>query len=157
MITFGYKEILFSLFVSMLYGLIFASLVCIIDVFSELFKRFLNIPKDIFFYEKLKSKVMENPIGKSAKKRQIMIFFYTILFFAGFMIASYFSLDGQIRLYMLFLSSASLYVSNITIIGLLRRLFSSTSHLLYSFFAYSLRYAVYPFKRIVTQIRKKCK
>lgn len=103
-------EILASTLHAAIYGLAFALFTVLANATSKELARLIALPREIFCYN---GKILEMPnlsfVFKSNGKTQriskgIFVFLSVFLFTLGFVLLSYYSLDGSIRLYMLAIS-----------------------------------------------------
>ena len=103
-------EILASTLHAAIYGASFALLIVFANVILKEFARLIAVPREIFCYS---GKIFERPnptfkLKRGGKARRIskgiFVFLSVFLFTLGFILLSYYSLDGSIRLYMLAIS-----------------------------------------------------
>lgn len=141
MIGYSFKEIVFSVICALAYGALFAMLSSFLSAMIQLAR---GIPKCI----KTTVTMVERPRFRDLKggipKGSAPYFLTPLLMFIfalGFLLLSYFALDGSLRLYMLFLSFASLYLSKFAFSDFLSR----GSGLIILFFVYAFSLALRPF------------
>lgn len=118
MISESLPEIYFSIISALIFGLIFSALVSTFRLFFTLFNSVIYLlPKSIL--KKIDLKEITATFNLSLKKEGRVALFFKIVFLAiGFSLLSYFALDGEIRLYMVFFYSAAIFVSNIAFLAL---------------------------------------
>ena len=126
-------ETVASIFSAAIFGAIFAILDTILKILSLEFNHILKIKKHVFcaanFFSIPKRDVLENPERKERNKflGEICAFFKVLTFFIGFILLSYYALDGAIRLYLLLFAIGFFflfrYASSATILKLTDSLF----------------------------------
>lgn len=134
---------------AILYGALFYLSVTLLRSFCSLALSVLFLPKHVFAYTRLK----EKPILNARKKEGIAISgeisagLKTVLFAFGFILLSYYTLDGSIRLYMLLFSLFGLLIFR----GAVQKLMPVICRLafaVYYFVTVLLRLIFLPLKRI---------
>ena len=152
MIGFTSREILLSVLFSAIYGVVFS---VIYQLLITLFHVLKSTP-DLIINILKSSKILPAPDVKCLVKDQKVgggfAFFSVILYFLGFLLLSYLSLDGQLRLYMLVISSASLYISNLTFCVFLKELALFLLNLIVLLLSTVLRLVILPAKRLISFI-----
>ena len=147
---FSYSEILFSVCSAIIYGFVFSFFCCIVDNILCFAKNLLTIPRMVASYEIIWRKPGYLNF-KTIKNGRVYIILRIFLFAIGFMLLSYLALDGQVRLYMLALSSASYLVSKIAFFGFFEGILFWIFDKLFLFFVIFLRFTSFPFKFIVAK------
>ena len=106
------SEIYFSIISALVFGLIFSA-------FLYFFTFLRAIVRGLALgFQSLSSKEAALPLFKEKcpdflkKRGSISQFLYILLLSVGFSVLSYYSLDGQIRIYMVIVYSASIFMSN---------------------------------------------
>lgn len=147
MMSFSEREILLSVVYSMIYGVIFSSFYSFILVTSSMVKSIPIVLKKILVFDKLlPAPKTRSCITKSSGK--ITAFLSVIAFALGFSLLSYIALDGQIRIYMLVLSSASLYISNFVFFGIFEAVISSVFDIVIFVISLSVRCLIMAVKKV---------
>ena len=148
MMGFSAREVLLSVVYSVAYGaaysLIYKTLEFLINlifVFPEYLCTQLREEKIISLIS-IKGKI------KGRKNGPIFTFFSTLTYFTGFLLLSYFSLDGDIRLYMLILSSASLYIFNLTFCDFWHKILTTLFDIVFALLFAALRLVILPIKSL---------
>lgn len=148
MIGFTSGEILISALCALAFGIVYSVIHQLALILSRVFKSLPDIIREIMQAEKLLPPPSVKERVKEEKEEGVFAFFSVIGFAIGFLLLSYYALDGQLRLYMLIISSASLYFANSTFFVFLRGL----STLLLDFFLFVLstllRLLIIPIKRL---------
>lgn len=115
MIYFEDFEVFSSVIHALIYGLLFA-----LFYFSALATKkviYITIPalKSIVIYKKpiYKTEIIKKSTDNDKDEGALFVFIFTLAFFLGFTLLSYYSLDGQFRIYMLLFSLASFLISNL--------------------------------------------
>ena len=148
MIYFSPVEILCSLLHAVVFGMGFSFIYQLFVVILRTVKSIPGLMNEILFAERIfpfpsvKGKIKEGEEGG------MTAFLSVIFFFLGFLLLSYFSLDGRLRIYMLVVSSASLYVFNCTFSVILRAFFGNAFNLILALASTVIRCATLPFKRL---------
>ncbi len=153
MIGFGREEIIMSV----LYALVFGAGLCMVrTMINTVFEIFPLLRQMIICAVKF-DKILDFPkinLHHTSKNRPVWDFFAVILFSLSFMLLSYYSLDGQIRLYMIFCVFAAFYLSKIAFFGFLESLFSKILCLIFSLLSVLLRILILPFTSIFLKFFK---
>ncbi len=124
MITFSFEEILFSILAALCYGLIFSAG---LSLFLVIIRVAFSIPVaagEIYRFEKIFPLPKFKGINTERKCGTVTWILAIAAYWLGFCLVSYLALDGEIRLYMLVLSFASLYLSNSAFSVFFTKLFS---------------------------------
>ncbi len=148
MIAFTQREVAESIIYAIAFGALYAA------VYSAMLL-LRTIASDIpdIFHKMLKfDKILPIPdfktVANNKKTGKIFAFLSVFLFSIGFCILSYTSLDGDLRLYMLVLSSASFYLAKMTFNNFLNKAFLFVFRLILRVITIVLRCFVKPFKMI---------
>ena len=120
MIVFSFTEILISLLYAVIFGLCFSIFYGVISVLYVSLKSMQKLIYQIVFFDKILPSPSIKKEIKQGEKGPFFAFLSVLAFFLGFMLTSYFALDGDIRLYMLLLSSASFYIFYSAFCGVLK-------------------------------------
>ena len=157
MIIFSSREIAFSVLCALVYGCCFSVFSSLISVILGLFERIKKMPLDLIKYEKITS--FDTPIrGNDSRKAKLgEKIFNLFLFTVGFILLSYLCLDGILRVYMLFICSASFYLSKIAFSDFLSRALILLFDVLYRAFTIIFRVFFYPIFFIARKIRTRVK
>ncbi len=129
MIYFTAEEIFWSFFHSIIYGIIFALGIVLIDCIIRLIRGLPQYFLSVKTYKRLLSlPERQNAHDIASDIGAVRMLLYVISFFIGYIILSYFSLDGVFRGYILALSLAALCLTRITLGRIILLIFE---HLLY--------------------------
>ncbi len=152
MIYFTIDEIWRSMLIAVFYGIIYAIIrSCFITIYILCFDLIDSI-KQIIVYEKPMEKVVFTKNALKKEGRPITIFISVVLYFIGYIIASYIALDGNLRIYVLILSSAAFYLSKTLIIDKFEYYLSKILRFQLSFLTVFIRMIIYPLRRIYQKI-----
>ncbi len=154
MIAFTQNEILRSMFNATILGICMCFFSTLINILGQLFPTIGTMLIGSFKYEKIFSIEKYDKTNKCTHS-PLYIFLCTIAFAISFMLLSYYSLDGQIRLYMLLQLFASFYISKITFFVFLEQIVSKLFMLLASIITIILRVIFLPFITISRKILRK--
>lgn len=146
MIGFSFLEIINSLLYSFIYGLGASALYVVVSNIYLILKSLPDLFYEIIIFDKILPSPNFKKCLKVGKKGPIFAFVSVFLFFIGFMLVSYFALDGEIRLYMLILSSAAFYVFYSTFYDILKNILIVVSNAFIFIISTTFRLAVMPFK-----------
>jgi len=160
MIPFEINQLLIGAVSALVYGVCFGMFLSILTIIH---RQIFAIPicvKSIFKCRKDKP-LEEVPSKRESKSTtetlltQIIAFFKTVLFSFGFMLLSYYSLDGEIRLYMIALSLISLCASKVFlscyIEPLLEKIINAVLRVIFSV----LRFLFFPLRVIFSILSEK--
>lgn len=158
MIVFTSQEIAFSLLCAVIFGVLFSVICSLMTVLFSLLKKIRTFPHDIIKYDKISS-VTVSKTPSSAKKTSLAgKIFGIILFTVGFVLLSYLCLDGTIRVYMIFLSIASFYLSKVAFFDFLQKALIVLTDILYRYVVVIFRVFLYPlsfiFRKICVKFQK---
>ena len=147
MIGFSFDETVFSVLCAVIFGIGFCFFY---TVNSIIFLSLKNMPK-IFLEIIVFDKVFPSPsikIGiKEGKTGGIYAFFSVVAFFIGYMLLCYFTLDGEIRLYMLVISSASFFLFYSAFCDISKTIFIFVFDLALCLISTVVRLMILPFKK----------
>ncbi len=156
MIYFTAEEIYLSILHSIIYGTGFALALSAVDCIIRLAGRSREYFSSLFHYEKIfsVSSVKAKEISISSIGR-IRLLIYIITFSVGYILLSYFSLDGIFRLYTLVLSLLIMYFTKLTLGAAAVKLFDKLLFVLLYPIVVVLRIVIRPFRKIFIKIREK--
>lgn len=156
MMHFTVSEIFSSVLFAFIFGAGCAFLYMLaLSIFDQL-AYILLFPKYIFCYsEKILSIPPKTNSGRKEKGSPVLTFFSIIIFTLGFILLSYFALDGSIRLYMLVISLSSLFLVKKVLLSKIFSLLNISVYYLFSYIIIALRVVTYPFLRSFFYIKKK--
>ena len=120
MSAFSINEIFFSVLCAFIYGVIYCVTFGIIAILRIVIKSFEAFKKSVISYEKIfqvNERIIEN---KDVEQSSFSIFLNILLFSFGIILTSYVALDGIIRLYMIAIASASIFLFKMSIFRFLR-------------------------------------
>ena len=146
MMGFSSIEILNSVLFAVIYGAFFAFIYESVRLALLVFKSLPKVCSEILVFEKIFPTPPITKAVKSAKTGRPFSFFSVLAFFFGFSVISYISLDGDIRLYMLILSSASFFLFYSTFWDFYRWLILSILDLIFIPLSVFFRCLLIPFK-----------
>ena len=112
MIGFSMYELLLGAFNSLIYGFCFGVILLFFDVICKQSSKFIIHLRNAFKFKKGETGTRKPSKSIDNKNSSLVAFLKVISFSLGFLLLSYYSLDGEIRLYMLLLSLFSLKTSN---------------------------------------------
>ena len=153
MISFTTEEVLFSLLCGVLYGFVFSLFNELIGIFVTFIFANAKLFRSILKYENIFEK-NEFLIRKKREYSSFLTATIIVLFFFGFILLSYITLDGVIRLYLLFVSFAAFYLSKITVCKMIGGVLLRLLNLLFSVFLISFRILLLPFRKIYVYINR---
>lgn len=155
MIYFTADEIGRSLLIALAYGVFFCLIISLFDVIYGTIKDLFYSLKQIIVYEKITSEVNFVELKIKKEGSAAGVFVSVVLFFIGYILISYMTLDGCVRIYMLIVSSASLFLLKLIIcdkfVFLMRKILRSVI----CGFVIALRTLLYPLCRFYQKIRSK--
>ena len=152
MIAFTLGEILSSLIYAAIYGAVFSAVYSGIKLLCDTVLSIPGLIGNIFVYESIfhlpnfRKNIVRRKIGS------IFTLLLIILFTLGFVLISYLTLDGVIRLYVLFVAFASFYLSNFVFCDILSRVFLWIFDQILKLVCLIVRILIHPFRML---IRKK--
>ena len=152
MMTFSTEEIFSSVIFALAYGAIFAIILSFVVVLKESLVAILDMLKTTLSYEKIFPLPSFSGVKISYKSSAFISVIAVFLFAVGFSLLSYMSLDGQLRLYMLILSFASLYLSKIAIFDIFSRVILLALKAFFIIIALIVRVALWLPKRLYNHL-----
>ena len=153
MTAFSVQEVIFSALFSFVYGGIYAVFLSILTVILNLVHSLKTFKISIFSYDNI-FKFKERIIAKNQNfESGILLFFEILLFSLGIILTSYVALDGVIRLYVLIIASASIFLFKITFSPLFLAFSSFVLEVFCRIFCIFMRFSLYP---ILKFYHKKC-
>ena len=154
MIGFSEQELIISALYAVIYGILFSFAYRLFSILIHVIKEAPRLCSEVVFANKIFPAVKINSRLGNGKNGPISAFFSTVLYFIGFLLLSYFCLDGQLRVYMLVISSASLYVFNFAFFVILSRIAIILTDGILFLVSTAVRLVILPFKFIFTVNRK---
>jgi hypothetical protein len=115
MIAFTKEQVLFSIIYAAIYGLAASVVYNLSCALISILKSLPQIFRQAVCFDKIFPLPRFDKANKSGEVGGLIVFASIISFSFGFLLLSYFALDGCIRLYMLIITSASFFVSNIVL------------------------------------------
>ena len=155
MMSFSLDEILVSIVSAFVYGLIFAFCISLALIIKSLIKGLPCIIREMLFYEKLLPLPQPMRPTGDEKNGPFLLCGSIFLFALGFSLLSYFSLDGEIRLYMLIISFASFYLSNFVFFKTFNKIALLFIRVILNVLAFAIRVIILPIKAIFGFFKKK--
>ena len=150
MIGYTSSELLLSVLHAMIYGAIFSVIYQLALLIYGLSLRGALVVYDKFFsLPRLRGKLSLTDFGG------IFAFFSLLGYFIGFLLLSYYSLDGQLRLYMLAVSSATFYCFNLSFCVILRNIIIFLLDLILAFLTLGVRIILLPIRILINIFQKK--
>ena len=131
MIGFSGREILLSILYAAIYGAIFCVVIELVKTFIRVCKAMPKILCSDF--KNIKYYMLKEAEG------DVFAFLCVFSFFLGYLLLSYFSLDGQLRLYMLIISSAVYFLSKMTFLKPLKSAISVVFAWIFFLFCFPIR------------------
>lgn len=155
MIYFSLSKVIFSIFHALIYGILFGFICSVFKYIPPVLKNIIIIPKSLIVYSGPISsyRFIKNRDKKATAFGNLAVFFKIVLFSLGFILLSYYSLDGEARFYLVVFSLIGVKLSRILSV-LLYALLLPIKRILY-FLLIFLRIILYPLKIIVYFILKK--
>ncbi len=149
MIGFNIGEIFNSVIYAFAFGVIFSVAFSLCRLVRGMLASILDVTSEFIKF----SKIFPLPNFKkfiNPKKNGAVFSFLSIIFFTlGFILISYLSLDGTIRIYMLIVSFASFYLSNFTFCEILSKILLCILNLFLKFLCLIFRIIASPIKMIL--------
>ena len=155
MMSFSFFEIITSLFYAIIFGLGYSLFYAVIFIIYLSFKDIPSLFCQIVVFDKILPSPSIKKGIKEGKCGPLFAFLSVLTFFLGVMFASYFALDGEIRLYMLVLSSASFYIFYLTFYDVFRTIFILLFDMILFVVTLSLRLIITPFKTLLYNLNNK--
>lgn len=149
MISFSLGEILGSVIYALAYGVVFSVAFSLCRLIRGILFALPEITIESIKYKKIfplpnfKQYIDPKIIGP------LFGFVWIIIFTLGFILISYFSLDGVIRIYMLLIAFASFYLSNFLFCDILNKILLFILNLILQLFCLILRVIILPFKKLL--------
>jgi hypothetical protein len=155
MMGFTGEELLLSVLHAVIYGGACSVIYCILKLLCDLPSSLGRVCKDIAVYENILSVKEPQRYVILGKRGWLFSFLGLIAYFVGFLLLSYYSLDGQVRIYMLLISSASFYVFDLSFCVVLRRIILFLFYQILAIVTVALRIVLLPIKIFVRKFYKK--
>ena len=146
MIYFSPAEILCSLLHAVVFGMGFSFFYQLFVAILRTAKSIPGLMNEILFAERIFPFPSVKGKFKEGEEGGMTAFLSVIFFFLGFLLLSYFSLDGRVRIYMLVVSSASLYAFNYAFSVILGAFFCNAFDLILAVASTVIRCVMLPFK-----------
>lgn len=148
MMSFTMREILASVAFGCLFGFLFFMIFTAVNLLIYRSRVFFTFPLLLIQYDK----ILENPIkniGRNKIKANSTIFFlFVILFFLGFVLLSYYVLDGCIRIYLFLLSVCTFFISKALLYELLNSFLDRVIGAAFYLLVLCFRIFIFPFLRL---------
>ena len=123
MISFSINEIHLSIGYAAGYGVAYSAIFSLCLLLRAVIFSLSKILSDIFKFEKIFPLPSFKKHIKLSERGAVFSFLSVIIFTLGFVLISYFALDGVLRVYMLVFAFASFYLSKFALFDFLNRLF----------------------------------
>ena len=157
MIDFDLKITLTSILFAVIFGVLYAVLYSVVYLLKSTFGCIPSIIRDIVSFDKILPLPRFEYLSTEGRLGGFLTSLLIILFGLGFSILSYISLDGQIRIYMLFFSFASFYLSKKVFFNIFIRFFFLLLSCFLILFSIILRVIILPIKMIIHYFLRKVK
>ena len=159
MISFSIDELLHAVICAAIFGAGYSALLSVLKPFL---KMVLDFPISIINAFKNKGRVLDHnksEIKPDGFAKRLMcwlyVFFAIHLFWIGFMLLSYYALDGTLRLYMLAIAVLSFYIAKKSVCLPLKRLSYLICSFILDIITVILRIIFLPVKKIIAPIFKR--
>lgn len=149
MIFFSLNEIMISVLLAILYGACFAGFIDLFILFRNVIVSLPGLMRDVLEYDKLFNLPSEILKKNRYNINSISLFFCFLIYVIGFIFISYASLDGMIRIYMIVISSASLFVTKNKIFDKLYVVLFGAINFILGLLCVAIRVFLYPFKKVL--------
>ncbi len=157
MISFSIHEILLSLGYAAGYGVAYSAIFSLCLLLRAIIFSSAEIVAEIFKFEKLFPLPSFKKHIKLSDRGAVFSFFSVIIFALGYVLISYFALDGVVRIYMLVLAFASFYLSKFALFDFLSRIFVWIFDKLLMLLCLCLRICFTPIRFIARLVKRKFK
>jgi hypothetical protein len=155
MMGFTGEELLLSVLHALIYGAIFSAVYQMMRIAFDMILALPTACKDMLIYKNIFSVTDFNRYTSVDKRGWFFSFFSLIAYFLGFLLLSYYSLDGQVRIYMLLISSATFYAFNLSFCVVFRRIVLFLLGQILAIVTVALRIVLLPIKIFVRKFYKK--
>lgn len=149
MIFFSLNEIMISVLLAILYGACFAGFIDLFILFRNVIVSLPGLMRDVLQYDKLFNLPSEILKKNRYNINSISLFFCFLIYVIGFIFISYASLDGMIRIYMIVISSASLFVTKNKIFDKLYVVLFGAINFILGLLCVAIRAFLYPLKKVL--------
>ena len=157
MIDFDLNITLTSILFAIIFGVLYAILYSVVYLLKSTFGCIPSIIREIVSLKKILPLPRFEYLSTEGRLGGFLTSLSIILFGLGFSILSYVSLDGQIRIYMLFFSFASFYLSKKAFLNIFIRFFFLLLRCFLKAFSFIFRAIILPIKMIIHYILRKVK
>ena len=163
MIPFTSFEILASIFSATIFGAFFAFLNLVLKILNLEIRHISKIgehlfnSKNIFSIPKRRALITAEPPKRHKYLSEISTFFKVIIFDVGFILLSYYALDGEIRAYLLFFSIGFFILFNSLFDKTLLKITDVFFVFIYGVFVVFLRLSLRPLLLAIKKIKKENK
>ncbi len=155
MIHFSTGEMLFSLLYAIAFGVGFFLLFAAVSVLKKQIKRIAALPILLVRYDKILEKPTKNKSRNADEAGAAMTFIFVILFALGFILLSYYALDGCVRIYILLLALVGFILPKGLLYERLFLIFDRIFDLVFYVVTVALRVTVFPFLRLFLHFKTK--
>ena len=148
MMHFSMTEVLWSLIYALIFGGCFFLFYIAAVVLKSECKRITTLPRLIIKYDKIFEKQAINKSRTDCSLGAVTKASLVILYSLGFVLLSYYALDGCVRMYLLFLSITTFLFLKIVLEDIILRFIKSVFDSVFYLILILFRIAVFPFLRI---------
>ena len=155
MIAFSTDEIVRSVYYSILYGMLYCGFISIFQVASGLLLSLKELLNHVLNYEKifiLPKRILSTKFGKIGP---FTVFLYFIFYSIGFVLLSYLTLDGIVRIYMIIISSATIFLLKPTFYAFSSKIVLEAFELFLKISCVFIRIIILPVKLVIKQVKNK--
>lgn len=155
MMQFTMCEVIRSLVCGTIYGIAFFFFYTVILLLISQFGRFYELPVSIVKYDNFFEKTIKNGGRNSFSLKSPLIFFLAILFAIGFVLLSYYALDGCLRIYLFMVSVFTFLVLRKILFNSIYTLLDIVFEVLFYVVSITLRIVFFPFLHLFLYFRDK--
>lgn len=155
MMHFTSSEILISLLYAVVFGALFFILYSAVSILKYELGRLIDILPTVFQYDK----ILEKPTKKQGRNENqeggAFAFMSVIIFALGFVLLSYYALDGCVRIYLLLFALSSFFIPKALLYEKIALIFEWVFEVLFYALIIAFRIAAWPFLRLFLYLKGK--
>lgn len=155
MIAFTTREVLCSLIYSLIFGVGFFALTTAFSALLRYAFRFGKLWDDLTTYGKIFEKPMKIRGRIPESLESIESFLLTLCFFLGFILLSFYALDGSVRLYTFLTALAAFCLLHRVLFSRVSAAIFCMLDVIYFVFVFLIRALTFPFLRLFVKIKSK--
>jgi len=155
MMPFTVQEILRSLIYAAVFGIGFFLFFTVAAIIVNQIRRLRFLPSLIIKYDKISEKTIKNNGRIENKSNSVSVSAAVVLFILGFLLLSYYALDGIIRIYLFLVSFISFAAAKQLFYKHIYSIINTIFDVAYHLFVLALRILCLPFLRIYLYIYSK--